>query len=516
MSMIHKFSMDGYNIVLDVNGGGVHVLDEVAYDLVDLFEEKSKEEIIDTLSKDYKREQIEEAYEEIESLKEEGLLFTEDTYQEHPSFVNRKKVVKALCLHVSKKVVKALCLHVSHDCNLKCKYCFASQGDFGGEKEMMSFEVGKKAIDYLIANSGNRRNLEIDFFGGEPLMNFDIVKELVAYGRKVEKENGKNIRFTITTNGVLLDDDKIDYINEHMHNVVLSLDGRKEINDNMRPTVNDKGSYDVIMPKFKKLVDKRPINEHMHNVVLSLDGRKEINDNMRPTVNDKGSYDVIMPKFKKLVDKRPKDKYYYIRGTFTRDNLDFSEDVLHFANEGFKLTSVEPVVGDESNPYALREEDMDKVFAEYEKLAKQYAKRKLDGEDFTFFHFVVDLNQGPCVIKRITGCGAGNEYLAVTPNGDIYPCHQFVGNDDFKLANILDDEVIIPQEISNMFRDAHVYSKEDCKTCWNKFYCSGGCHANAINFNDDIKKPYELGCEMQKKRTECSIMIQAKLMLEGE
>ncbi|MBC6695621.1 thioether cross-link-forming SCIFF peptide maturase [Terrisporobacter mayombei] len=457
MSMIHKFSMDGYNIVLDVNGGGVHVLDEVAYDLVDLFEEKSKGEIIDTLSKDYTREQIEEAYEEIESLKEEGLLFTEDTYQEHPSFVNRKKVVKALCLHVS------------HDCNLKCKYCFASQGDFGGEKEMMSFEVGKKAIDYLIANSGNRRNLEIDFFGGEPLMNFDVVKELVAYGRKVEKENGKNIRFTITTNGVLLDDDKIDYINEHMHNVVLSLDGRKEINDNMRPTVNDKGSYDVIMPKFKK-----------------------------------------------LVDKRPKDKYYYIRGTFTRDNLDFSEDVLHFANEGFKLTSVEPVVGDESNPYALREEDMDKVFAEYEKLAKQYAKRKLDGEDFTFFHFVVDLNQGPCVIKRITGCGAGNEYLAVTPNGDIYPCHQFVGNDDFKLANILDDEVIIPQEISNMFRDAHVYSKEDCKTCWNKFYCSGGCHANAINFNDDIKKPYELGCEMQKKRTECSIMIQAKLMLEGE
>lgn len=457
MSMIHKFSMDGYNIVLDVNGGGVHVLDEVAYDLVDLFEEKSKEEIINTLSKDYTREQIEEAYEEIESLKEEGLLFTEDTYQEHPSFVNRKKVVKALCLHVS------------HDCNLKCKYCFASQGDFGGEKEMMSFEVGKKAIDYLIANSGNRRNLEIDFFGGEPLMNFDVVKELVAYGRKVEKENGKNIRFTITTNGVLLDDDKIDYINEHMHNVVLSLDGRQEINDNMRPTVNDKGSYDVIMPKFKK-----------------------------------------------LVDKRPKDKYYYIRGTFTRDNLDFSEDVLHFANEGFKLTSVEPVVGDESNPYALREEDMDKVFAEYEKLAKQYAKRKLDGEDFTFFHFVVDLNQGPCVIKRITGCGAGNEYLAVTPNGDIYPCHQFVGNDDFKLANILDDEVVIPKEISNMFRDAHVYSKEDCKTCWNKFYCSGGCHANAINFNDDIKKPYELGCEMQKKRTECSIMIQAKLMLEGE
>ena len=457
MSMIHKFSMDGYNIVLDVNGGGVHVLDNVAYDLVDLFEDKSKEEIVQSLIKDYTKEQIEEAYDEIKSLKEEGLLFTEDTYQNHPSFVNRKKVVKALCLHVS------------HDCNLKCKYCFASQGDFGGEKEMMSFEVGKKAIDYLIANSGNRRNLEIDFFGGEPLMNFDVVKQLVAYGREVEKANNKNIRFTITTNGILLDDDKIDYINEHMHNVVLSLDGRREVNDNMRPTVNDKGSYDVIMPKFKK-----------------------------------------------LVDKRPKDKYYYIRGTFTRDNLDFSEDVLHFANEGFNLTSVEPVVGDESNPYALREEDMERVFAEYEKLAKKYAKRKLEGEDFTFFHFVVDLNQGPCVIKRITGCGAGNEYLAVTPNGDIYPCHQFVGNDDFKLANILDEEVVIPEDISNMFRDAHVYSKEDCKTCWNKFYCSGGCHANAINFNNDIRKPYKLGCEMQKKRTECSIMIQAKLMLEGE
>ena len=456
MSMIHKFSMDGYNIVLDVNGGGVHVLDDVAYDLVDLFEEKSMEEIVDALSKEYTKEQIEEAYEEIKTLKEEGLLFTEDTYQDHPSFVNRKKV-------------KALCLHVSHDCNLKCKYCFASQGDFGGEKEMMSVEVGKKAIDYLIANSGNRRNLEIDFFGGEPLMNFDVVKELVEYGRKVEKEHNKNIRFTMTTNGVLLDDDKIDYINEHMHNVVLSLDGRKEVNDNMRPTVNDKGSYDVIMPKFKK-----------------------------------------------LVEKRDKDKYYYIRGTFTRDNLDFGEDVLHFADEGFASTSVEPVVGDESNPYALRKEDMEKVFAEYEKLAKKYAKRKLEGENFTFFHFVVDLNQGPCVIKRITGCGAGNEYLAVTPNGDIYPCHQFVGNDDFKLANIMDEEVVIPQEISDMFRDAHVYSKEDCKTCWNKFYCSGGCHANAINFNNDIRKPYELGCEMQKKRTECSIMIQAKLMLEGE
>ena len=455
--MIHKFSMNGYNMVLDVDGGSVHILDDVAYELVDLYEENTKEEIIAKLEDKFTAEQIDEAYDEITSLKEEGLLFTTDTYEFNPNFVNRQKVVKALCLHVS------------HDCNLRCKYCFASQGDFGGAKEIMNFEVGKAAIDYLIANSGNRRNLEIDFFGGEPLMNFDVVKQLVEYGREAEKARGKNIRFTITTNGVLLDDEKIKYINENMHNVVLSLDGRKEINDNMRPTLNDKGSYDVIMPKFKK-----------------------------------------------LVEKRDKDKYYYIRGTFTRDNLDFGKDVLHFADEGFASTSVEPVVGDESNPYALRKEDMEKVFAEYEKLAKQYAKRKLDGENFTFFHFVVDLNQGPCVIKRITGCGAGNEYLAITPNGDIYPCHQFVGNDDFKLANIMDEEVIIPKEITDTFRDAHVYSKEDCKKCWNKFYCSGGCHANAINFNNDINKPYELGCEMQKKRTECSIMIQAKLMLEGE
>ena len=457
MSMIHKFSMDGYNIVLDVNGGGVHVLDDVAYDLVDLFEEKSMEEIVDSLNKDYTKEQIEEAYDEIKTLKEEGLLFTEDTYQDHPSFINRKKVVKALCLHVA------------HDCNLKCKYCFASQGDFGGVKEMMSFEVGKKAIGYLIENSGNRRNLEIDFFGGEPLMNFDVVKELVEYGRKVEKENNKNIRFTMTTNGILLDDDKIDYINEHMHNVVLSLDGRKEINDNMRPTLNDKGSHDVILPKFKK-----------------------------------------------LVDERPKDKYYYIRGTFTRENLDFAEDVMYFAEQGFKLTSIEPVVDDESNPYALREEDLPKVFEEYEKLAVKYADMQVEGDDFKFFHFIVDLNQGPCVIKRITGCGAGNEYLAITPEGDIYPCHQFVGNDEYKLANIMDEEVVLPLDITNKFRNAHVYSKEECKKCWNKFYCSGGCHANAMNFNGDVMKPYELGCEMQKKRTECSIMIQAKKMLEGK
>lgn len=454
--MIHKFSMNGYNIVLDVNGGAVHVLDAVAYDLLDFYKEKSKEEILEILKSKYQEEKINEAYEEILNLEKEGLLYTEDTYQYHPSFVHREPVVKALCLNVA------------HDCNLKCKYCFAAQGDFGGEKELMSFEVGKAAIDYLIANSGSRKNLEIDFFGGEPLMNFEVVKQLVDYGRSVEKDYNKNIRFTITTNGVLLNDEIIDYINENMHNVVLSLDGRKEVNDNMRPTLNDKGSYDITLPRFKK-----------------------------------------------LVEKRAKDKYYYIRGTFTRDNLDFSKDVMHFADLGFKLTSVEPVVGDESNPYALREEDLPKIFEEYEKFAVEYADRQLQGDGFKFFHFMIDLNQGPCVIKRITGCGAGNEYLSVTPNGDIYPCHQFVGNEEFKMANIFDEEIVLPENLKNMFREAHVYTKEECKQCWNKFYCSGGCHANAINFNNDISKPYELGCEMQRKRTECSIMIQAKLMLEG-
>ncbi|MDN9573417.1 thioether cross-link-forming SCIFF peptide maturase [Clostridioides difficile] len=456
MSMIHKFSMNGYNIVLDVNGGAVHVLDDVAYDLLDFYKEKSKEEILEILKSKYQEEKINEAYEEILNLEKEGLLYTEDTYQYHPSFVHREPVVKALCLNVA------------HDCNLKCKYCFAAQGDFGGEKELMSFEVGKAAIDYLIANSGSRKNLEIDFFGGEPLMNFEVVKQLVDYGRSVEKDYNKNIRFTITTNGVLLNDEIIDYINENMHNVVLSLDGRKEVNDNMRPTLNDKGSYDITLPRFKK-----------------------------------------------LVEKRAKDKYYYIRGTFTRDNLDFSKDVMHFADLGFKLTSVEPVVGDESNPYALREEDLPKIFEEYKKFAVEYADRQLQGDGFKFFHFMIDLNQGPCVIKRITGCGAGNEYLSVTPNGDIYPCHQFVGNEEFKMANIFDEEIVLPENLKNMFREAHVYTKEECKQCWNKFYCSGGCHANAINFNNDISKPYELGCEMQRKRTECSIMIQAKLMLEG-
>lgn len=454
--MIHKYTMNGYNIVIDVNGGAVHVVDDITFRILDFYKENTKDEIIEILSNEYEKEKIEESYSEIQSLEEEGLLYSEDEYELHPSFVNRKPVVKALCLNVA------------HDCNLKCKYCFAKQGDFGGNAELMPLEVGKRALDFLVKNSGNRRNLDIDFFGGEPLMNWEVVKELVRYGREIEKPANKNMRFTITTNGILLDDEKIDFINENMHNVVLSLDGRKEVNDDMRLTINDKGSYDLIVPKFKK-----------------------------------------------LIEKRPKDKYYYVRGTFTRENLDFSKDINHFRDLGFELTSVEPVVDDESNPFALRKEDLPKIFKEYEDFACELAQRQLEGDKFKFFHFMVDLNQGPCVIKRITGCGAGNEYVSIVPNGDIYPCHQFVGKEDFIMGNIYDEDINIPENMRDMFRNAHVYNKEECKTCWNKFYCSGGCHANAINFNNDIRRPYELGCEMQRKRTECAIMIQAKLMMEG-
>lgn len=453
--MIHKFALNGINIVMDVNSGAVHVVDDEAFDILNYYKKNSIDEIVNILKSKYSQDRIIEAYSELKQLENDNLLYTEDEYENHPNFINRKPVVKAMCLHMA------------HDCNLKCKYCFASQGDFGGERKLMSLEVGKKALEYLVHNSGNRKNLEVDFFGGEPLMNWEVVKKLLEYGKSLESDNNKNFRFTITTNGVLLDDEIIAYINENMHNVVLSLDGRKEINDNMRLTCNDKGSYDLIVPKFKK-----------------------------------------------LVDNRDKNKFYYIRGTFTRQNLDFSKDVLHFADLGFDLTSVEPVVDNEDNPYALRDEDLPKIFEEYENLAIEYANRKLAGDDFTFFHFLVDLKQGPCVIKRITGCGAASEYLAITPEGDIYPCHQFVGNEDFILGNILESKIEIPQDIVTNFQNANVYNKKDCSTCWAKFYCSGGCHANAHNFNNDLLKPYKLGCEMQKKRTECAIMIKAKLMLE--
>ena len=447
--------MNDLNIVVDVNGGAVHVVDEITFDVLDYYELNDAEKIAKKLPK-YTLDEIKETFDEIKSLVEDGLLYSPDNYLDIDAFKNREPVVKAMCLHIA------------HDCNLKCKYCFASQGDFGGAKSIMSFEVGKKALEYLVDNSGSRKNLEVDFFGGEPLMNFEVVKQLVEYGNELGKEKGKNFRFTITTNGVLLDDEIIDYVNEHMHNVVLSLDGRKSINDDMRPTLNDKGSYDIIVPKFQKLIEKR------------------------------------------------KDKYYYVRGTFTRDNMDFSKDVLHFKDLGFDLTSVEPVVGDESNPYALREEDLPKILDEYEKLAVEYSKMRVNNEPFRFFHFMVDLSQGPCVIKRMTGCGAGNEYLAITPEGDIYPCHQFVGQEEFKMGNVMADKVELPKEMQETFKEAHIYAKDECSKCWAKFYCSGGCHANAFNFNNDILKPYDLGCQMQRKRLECALMVEASVMMNQD
>ena len=447
--------MNDLNIVVDVNGGAVHVVDEITFDVLDYYELDDAEKIAEKLPK-YTLDEIKETFDEIKSLVEDGLLYSPDNYLDIDAFKNREPVVKAMCLHIA------------HDCNLKCKYCFASQGDFGGAKSIMSFEVGKKALEYLVDNSGSRKNLEVDFFGGEPLMNFEVVKQLVEYGNELGKEKGKNFRFTITTNGVLLDDEIIDYVNEHMHNVVLSLDGRKSINDDMRPTLNDKGSYDIIVPKFQKLIEKR------------------------------------------------KDKYYYVRGTFTRDNMDFSKDVLHFKDLGFDLTSVEPVVGDESNPYALREEDLPKILDEYEKLAVEYSKMRVNNEPFRFFHFMVDLSQGPCVIKRMTGCGAGNEYLAITPEGDIYPCHQFVGQEEFKMGNVMADKVELPKEMQETFKEAHIYAKDECSKCWAKFYCSGGCHANAFNFNNDILKPYDLGCQMQRKRLECALMVEASVMMNQD
>lgn len=451
--MIHKYKMNDYNIVLDVNGGAIHVVDDLTYDILDYYKEKNLEEII-ALFDNQPSEKVKEVYAEIEEMEKENLLFSSKDYMDSEEFKNRDPVIKAMCLHVV------------HDCNLKCEYCFASQGDFGGHKAYMTEEVGKKAIDYLIENSGNRKNLEVDFFGGEPLMDFDLVKTLVEYGNEKAAEKNKVFRFTITTNGVLLDDDKIDYINEHMHNVVLSLDGRKEINDNMRKTVNDKGSYDLIVPKFQKLVEGR------------------------------------------------KNKYYYVRGTFTKKNLDFSEDVKHFKELGFNLASIEPVVDSEYDDYAITEEDLDAIKNEYEKMAIEYAKDQVNGDPFKFFHFMVDLSQGPCIIKRVQGCGAGCEYVAVTPEGDIYPCHQFVGNEDFKLGNLLEEKIEFPEEITSAFMNSHVFSKPACENCWAKFYCSGGCHANAYNFNHDLQKPYELGCELQRKRTECAIMVEVSKMME--
>lgn len=453
--MIHQYKNNGYNIVLDVNSGSVHVVDDICYDVISLYEDNMPEEIIRQLQSHYPEDLIQEAIREVEELKEEELLFTQDIYKQYITDFKKRKTV-----------VKALCLHIAHDCNLACKYCFAEEGEYHGGRALMSLEVGKKALDFLIANSGNRRNLEVDFFGGEPLMNWEVVKELVRYGRSKEKEFDKNFRFTLTTNGVLLNDEVMEFVNQEMANVVLSLDGRKEVNDRMRPFRNGKGSYDLIVPKFQKLADSR------------------------------------------------NQTNYYVRGTFTHENLDFADDVIHFADLGFKQMSIEPVVGDENEQYAIKEEDLPKIMAEYDKLAKEYIKRKKEGRGFNFFHFMIDLEQGPCVAKRLSGCGSGTEYLAVTPWGDLYPCHQFVGQEEFLLGNV--EEGIQKQEVCDEFKMCNVYAKEKCQNCFAKYYCSGGCAANSYKFHGSITDAYDIGCEMQRKRIECAIMIKAALADEDK
>lgn len=447
--MVYQYKNNGYNIVLDVCSGSVHVVDDIVYDVIGLYEELNREEIAEKLPQ-YSKEDIFEVCEEIAELKEAGQLFTEDVYKD--AIIDFKQ---------RKTVVKALCLHIAHDCNLACKYCFAEEGEYHGDRSLMSYEVGKKALDFLIANSGNRVNLEVDFFGGEPLMNFQVVKDLVAYGRSQEKEHNKKFRFTLTTNGMLLDDEVMEFANKEMANVVLSIDGRKEVHDFMRPTRNGKGSYDIIIDKFKKMAK------------------------LRNQTN------------------------YYVRGTFTHHNLDFSEDVLHLADLGFKQISMEPVVAPDEQPYAIKEEDLPKLFEEYDTLAKAMIAREKDGKGFNFFHFMIDLTGGPCLYKRLSGCGSGTEYLAVTPWGDLYPCHQFVGMEEFKLGNV--DTGVEKTELVDEFKLCNVYAKDKCKDCFARFYCSGGCAANSYNFHGNLLDAYDVGCELERKRVECAIMIKAAL-----
>ena len=465
--MIHQFINNGIAIVMDINSGSVHVADPVFYEAVaaaeplvgelekpEPLQENVKEAVREKLAGKAGQEEIEEVLENMQELIDAGELFTKDTYRE---FVRDFKARKT--------VVKALCLHIAHDCNLACRYCFAEEGEYHGRRALMSFEVGKKALDFLIANSGTRTNLEVDFFGGEPTMNWEVVKQLVEYGRSQEKEHNKKFRFTLTTNGVLLNDEITEFCNREMSNVVLSLDGRKEVNDRMRPTRNGKGSYDIIVPKFVKFAKER------------------------------GSRD------------------YYIRGTFTHENLEFSKDVLHFADLGFTKMSMEPVVAPPEAFYAIREEDLPVILRQYDLLAKEYVERRRAGKGFVFFHFQIDLKQGPCVAKRLSGCGSGTEYLAVTPWGDLYPCHQFVGNEQFLLGNV--DEGIVNTDLRDEFKLCNVYAKPKCRECFARFYCSGGCAANSWNFHGSLTDAYDIGCEMQKKRIECAIMIKAAEMMDA-
>ena len=452
--MIHQFKQAGLSIVVDVFSGSIHLVDDVAYDLIALYENNTKDQIVATLAEKYacegvSREEIAECYDEITSLKEDGKLFSPDTFSNIATSLKDK----------TSGVVKALCLHVAHTCNLNCSYCFASQGKYAGERAIMSEEVGKRALDFLIENSGTRHNLEVDFFGGEPLMNFDVVKNLVAYAREREKECGKNFRFTLTTNGVLIDDDVIDFANREMSNVVLSLDGRKEIHDRFRVDYAGKGSFDKIVPKFQKLVEAR--------------GGKD----------------------------------YYMRGTFTHANPDFVNDIRTMLDLGFNELSMEPVVCAPNDPSALTDEDLEVVMAQYEELASLMLERRQAGKPFTFYHYMIDLSGGPCIFKRVSGCGSGTEYMAVTPWGDLYPCHQFVGDEKFKLGDIYNG--VTNTALQGEFKKCNVYAHPECKDCWAKLYCSGGCAANAYHATGEITGIYESGCKLFRKRMECAIFLEA-------
>lgn len=447
--MVHCYKNNGYNIVLDSNSGSVHAVDEVAFEVIDKYESRSKEEIILELCAKYPEitaDDVEEIFQDIEELKKEGKLFSEDKFKDLQIDIKARPTQ-----------LKALCLHIAHDCNMCCKYCFAGEGEYSGDRSLMSFEVGKRALDFLIEQSGSRKNLEVDFFGGEPLLNFDVVKQLVAYARSIEKEKGKNFRFTLTTNGVLLNDEVMEWANKECYNVVLSLDGRKETNDRMRRTRNDKGTYDLILPKFQKMAKER---------------------------NQQG---------------------YYIRGTYTHYNTDFANDILHLADLGFEQLAMEPVVTDPKMDYALQESDIPKLKDQYDLLAKEMCKRNREGKGFTFFHYMIDLEGGPCIYKRISGCGVGTDYMAVTPWGDLYPCHQFVGDEKFLLGNVFDG--VKNTDIVNEFKLCNVYSREACQDCFAKLYCSGGCSANAYHTTGKITGTCDMSCELHRKRVENAIMI---------
>ena len=451
--MIHQYKLNGYNIVLDVCSGAVHVVDEVAYDVIELFENNEKDFVISSVYQKYQSDpevslnDVKECYEQVEFLKEKGKLFSPDTFE---PMANKLKEKTA-------GVIKALCLHIAHTCNLNCSYCFASQGKYHGERAVMSFEVGKRALDFLVENSGSRRNLEVDFFGGEPLMNFQVVKDLVAYARSIEKQKNKNFRFTLTTNGVLIDDDVIEFANKEMSNVVLSLDGRKEVHDRFRVDYLGNGSYDKIVPKFQKLVKAR------------------------------------------------KGKNYYMRGTFTHANPDFLEDIKTMLSLGFNELSMEPVVCAKGDQGELTEEDLPIVLKQYEELASLMLEKDDEGKPFTFYHYMIDLTGGPCIYKRISGCGSGTEYMAVTPWGDLYPCHQFVGEEKFKLGDVFNG--VSNTDIQDEFMACNVYARPDCKDCWAKLYCSGGCAANAYHATGSVKGVYQYGCKLFRKRMECAIMV---------